>query len=136
MWHENQLISHVKESTLEELTLSELNLKYFKESSSDDNAILHVQMWAVADFYDILSLQEVVWWKFRFAFDNIYDIQSIIKIFKLFCNSNFLIDVVLCDIMMSKITTNNNLLNELNVEEILNKNEQLALTIVRCMCLK
>lgn len=135
-WHEDQSIPHDEEPTPKEPTPSELELDYSKGIFPGGNATLHAQMCAVADFYGIPSLQEVARRKFRFALDNIHDIQGIIEVFKLVCNPDFRSDVVLCDIMVGKIATNNNLLDEPDVEEILNKDGQLALTIARRMRLK
>lgn len=130
-WHEDQSIPHD-----EEPTPSEPEADNSKGSSPGGNATLHAQMCAVADFYGIPSLQEVARRKFRFALDNIHDIQGITEVFKLVCNPAFRSDVVLCGIMVGKIATNNNLLDEPDVEEILNKDGQLALTIARRMRLK
>ena len=130
-WHEDQSIPHD-----EEPAPSELELDYSKGFPPGGNATLHAQMCAVADFYGIPSLQEVARRKFRFALDNIYDSKGIIEVFKLVCNPDFRSDVVLRNIMVGKIATNNNLLDEPDVEEILNKDGQLALTIARRMRLK
>ena len=130
-WHEDQSILHE-----EEPTPSELESECSKGISSGGNATLHAQMCAIADFYGIPSLQEIARRKFRFALDKIHDIQGIIKVFILVCNPDFRNDVVLRDIMVGKIATNNYLLDEPDVEEILNKDRQLALEIARRMRLK
>ncbi len=129
--HEDQSIPYE-----EEPTPSELESDCSKGISSGGNTTLHAQMCAITDFFGIPSLHKVARRKFRFALDNIHDIHGIIKVFKLVCNPDFRSDVVLRDIMVGKIATNNNLLDERNVEEILYKDGQLTLTIAKHMRLK
>lgn len=55
---------------------------------------------------------------------------------KLVCDPELRSDVVLRDIMVGKIATDNKLLDEPGVEEILHKDTHLTLTIARCIRLK
>jgi hypothetical protein len=127
-WHEDQSLPHE-----EELAASELESSCSQGISSGGNAAVHAQMCAIADFYGIPDLQEVARRKFRVALDKIHNIEGIVNIFKLVCDPSFQSDVVLRDIMVGKITTDNNLLDEPDVEEILHKDGQLALTIAKHM---
>ena len=128
--------SYDEEPTPEEATPSQLESDCSKRPSPGGNAILHTQMCALGDFYGIPSLRRVARRKFKLALDKLHDIDGIIEVFKFVCNPDFRSDIVLCDIMVDKIATNNHLLDERDVEDILKKDGQLALNIARLMRLK
>ncbi|KAG8531638.1 uncharacterized protein KY384_003269 [Bacidia gigantensis] len=88
-------------------TASEVESDYSKGVSSGGNAAVHAQMCAIADFYGVPDLQKVA--------------------------AHFRSDAVLRDIMVDKIATDNNLLDEQEVEEILQKDGELALAIAKHM---
>lgn len=117
----------------QELVTSELESDCFKGVSSSNNAAVHVQMCAIADFYGIPDLQKVARHKFRVAFNKIHDNQGIVEVFKLVCDPDSQNDMVLRDIMVDKIARNTKLLDEPDIEEILHKDAHLTLTIARCM---
>ena len=101
--------------------------------SSGGNAVVHTKMCAIADYYGIPDLQKVARRKFGFALDKINDIQSIVEVFKLVCHPGSRSDVVLRDLVVDKIATNNNLLDEPDIAEILQEDGLLALTIAKRM---
>ena len=118
---------------LEAPRLGTLESDSSKKVSSDGNAVVHTKMCAIADFYGIPDLQKVARRKFSCALDKINDIQGIVEVFKLVCHPGFQSDVVLCDLMVDKIATNTNLLDEPDIAEILQEDGQLALAIAKRM---
>ena len=116
-----------------EPTASELRSNCSQAISSGGNAAVHAQIYTITDCYGLPDLQEIARRKFRVALDKIHNIEGIVNVFKLVCDPSFQSDVVLRDIMVGKIATDNNLLDEPDVEEILHKDGQLALTIAKHM---
>ena len=128
IWRDDESISHENESFS-----SEQKSNCFTKIESRDNVTIHVQMYAIANYYDIFELQKMTRRKFKIAFVKIRDFQDIVKFFKFVCNSQFRNDAIFRDIMMNKIAKHNNLLNYAKIKEILHENEKLNLTITKRM---